>query len=142
MQAAANKAKLEKRLEPTAYPLDFSTALRVVRDALAAVSPAPIVVSEGATATGDSGTPVTYPAPDPVATTGVVIATAPTEQSAPTISGTDVVGDTLTASPGAWTNAPSGYTYQWDADEDGIPDFVLGLARVAQRNSMLSSPEL
>ena len=48
VQAAANKAKLEKRLEPTAYPLDFSTALRVVRDALSAVSPAPIVVSEGA----------------------------------------------------------------------------------------------
>ncbi|KAK9861943.1 hypothetical protein WJX84_011991 [Apatococcus fuscideae] len=47
-KAAGNKAKLEKRLEPTAYPLDFSTALRVVRDALSAVSPAPVVVSEGA----------------------------------------------------------------------------------------------
>ncbi len=42
LQAAANKAKLEKRLELTAYPLDFSTALRVVRDSLAAVSPAPM----------------------------------------------------------------------------------------------------
>ena len=48
MQAAGSKAKLEKRLEPTAYPLDFSTALRVVRDALSAIRPAPVVVSEGA----------------------------------------------------------------------------------------------
>lgn len=31
---------------------------------------------------------------------------------------------------------------EWDDEEEGIPDVVLGLARVAQRNPMLSSPEL
>ena len=31
-----------------AYPLDYSTALRVIRDSLLGVSPAPVVVSEGA----------------------------------------------------------------------------------------------
>ena len=42
------KAKLEKSLGGDAFPLDYSTTLRVVRDALHAVSPAPVVVSEGA----------------------------------------------------------------------------------------------
>ena len=32
----------------TAHPLDYSTALRVVRDAMQLVLPAPIVVAEGA----------------------------------------------------------------------------------------------
>lgn len=42
------KAKLEKSLGHDAFPLDYQTTLRVVRDALHAVSPAPVVVSEGA----------------------------------------------------------------------------------------------
>ena len=45
---ASAKAKLEKSLGGDAFPLDYSTSLRVIRDALAAVSPAPVVVSEGA----------------------------------------------------------------------------------------------
>lgn len=47
-QAEAARRKLEGRLAREAFPLDYSTCLRVVRDALAAVSPPPIVVSEGA----------------------------------------------------------------------------------------------
>jgi hypothetical protein len=47
-QAQAARAKLEARLAPEAFPLDYSTCLRVVRDALAAVTPPPVVVSEGA----------------------------------------------------------------------------------------------
>ena len=31
-----------------AFPLDYSTALRVIRDALLGIAPAPVVVSEGA----------------------------------------------------------------------------------------------
>jgi Bacterial Ig-like domain (group 3) len=49
---------------------------------------------------------------------------APTKITAPTISGTNVVGDTLTEAHGTWTNAPNGpqttYTYQWE-DCSGSP---------------------
>ena len=48
MQALAAKHKLEARLAREAFPLDYSTALRVVRDALLGIAPAPVVVSEGA----------------------------------------------------------------------------------------------
>ena len=43
-QAAANKAKLERKLAPDAFPLDYYTTLRVIRDAAAAL-PAPPVVA-------------------------------------------------------------------------------------------------
>jgi len=33
--------------------------------------------------------------------------------SAPSISGTPIVGSTLQASPGSWTNSPTSYTYHW-----------------------------
>lgn len=48
MQAEAAHRKLEARLAAEAYPLDYATAMRVIRDALAAVTPAPVVVAEGA----------------------------------------------------------------------------------------------
>ncbi len=45
---------------------------------------------------------------------------APTVTTAPSISGTPVVGDMLTASNGSWSNAPTGYIYQWqDCDSSG-----------------------
>lgn len=44
----AAKHKLEERLAREAFPLDYSTALRVIRDALLGISPAPVVISEGA----------------------------------------------------------------------------------------------
>ena len=40
-------------------------------------------------------------------------AQAPVNQTAPSISGSAVVGQTLTASAGTWTNGPEGYAYQW-----------------------------
>lgn len=47
---------------------------------------------------------------------GVVIvrfATVPVNTVAPSISGTLQTGDTLTASAGTWSGAPSSYSYQW-----------------------------
>lgn len=40
-------------------------------------------------------------------------ATGPVASSAPTISGTLAVGQTLTSTPGSWTPTPASYTYQW-----------------------------
>lgn len=37
----------------------------------------------------------------------------PANVDPPTISGSTVVGQTLTASPGSWTNDPTSYSYQW-----------------------------
>jgi outer membrane protein assembly factor BamB len=61
------------------------------------------------TATNASGTsaPVTSAASDPIPWP------APVVQSLPGISGTAVLGQTLTASTGGWANQPSAYAYQW-----------------------------
>ena len=40
-------------------------------------------------------------------------ATGPVSNSAPTVSGTLAVGQSLVASPGSWTPTPASYTYQW-----------------------------
>jgi hypothetical protein len=40
-------------------------------------------------------------------------ANGPANNSAPTISGTLAVGQTLSVAPGSWTPAPASYTYQW-----------------------------
>jgi hypothetical protein len=55
------------------------------------------------------------------APTATVRAIAPVGSASdpPTISGTVVQGQTLTAFPGAWTNSPTSYAYQWqDCDSD------------------------
>ena len=48
LQVTSARAKLEKSVSGDAFPLDYSTSMRVMRDALHGVSPAPVVVSEGA----------------------------------------------------------------------------------------------
>ena len=45
---ASAKAKLEKSVSGDAFPLDYSTSMRVIRDALHGVAPPPVVISEGA----------------------------------------------------------------------------------------------
>ena len=37
----------------------------------------------------------------------------PANTSAPSVSGMDTVGNTLTANPGSWNDAPTDYVYQW-----------------------------
>ncbi len=60
------------------------------------------------TATNALGSATSTSAPLAVATTA-----PPTSLTAPTISGTAQDGRTLTATPGAWTQDPTGYTFQW-----------------------------
>jgi hypothetical protein len=52
-------------------------------------------------------------APVTSAPTNPVIPAIPVNTALPTIAGIAQVGQTLTASPGAWTNTPTTYTYQW-----------------------------
>ncbi len=44
---------------------------------------------------------------------GVVQSSAPSNTAPPTISGGTLTGDVLTEVPGAWTNIPTSYGYQW-----------------------------
>ena len=62
----------------------------------------------------------------------VVIASAPVNTTAPSISGTPEVGQTLTASTGTWTGtAPITYTYKWKRNGVDIPG-ATGSTYVAQ----------
>lgn len=45
-----------------------------------------------------------------------IAATPPTNQVAPVISGTPLIGETLTTTNGTWTGSPDSYTYQWKRD--------------------------
>lgn len=60
------------------------------------------------TATNSVGSETTY-----TADTAPIVEPVPSLTTIPSISGVAQVGDTLTASPGAWTNSPTGYEYQW-----------------------------
>jgi hypothetical protein len=66
-----------------------------------------IRVHETATNEGGSGGPATSSA------TAVVVPPAPTNESAPLITGTAQQGKTLTETHGEWKNNPTSFTYQW-----------------------------
>ena len=67
-----------------------------------------LTVSVVATNSGGSSSAAISPA------TSSVIDIIPTNSSAPTISGTAQVGQTLTATTGVWTHNPTSFTYQWN----------------------------
>ena len=54
------KAKLEKSVSGDAFPLDYSTSMRVIRDALHGVSPPPVVISEGANTMDNARCSITF----------------------------------------------------------------------------------
>ncbi len=49
------------------------------------------------------------------ATTATVIAAIAVNSALPAITGVAQQGQTLTASPGTWSNSPTSYTYQWES---------------------------
>ncbi len=67
-----------------------------------------IMVRETATAAdGQSSSATSAPV-------GPATASVPVDTVAPVIAGTPALGETLTASPGTWTNDPTGYAYAWE----------------------------
>ena len=44
---------------------------------------------------------------------GAAVAAPPANTTAPTVTGTPKVGETLTAQNGTWSNSPTAFQYQW-----------------------------
>lgn len=66
---------------------------------------------------------------------------APTASAPPTISGTPLAGQTLTEAHGAWTNAPTGYSYQW-ADCDGAGDACAAIPGATGQTQVVGAGEI
>jgi len=67
-----------------------------------------------------------------------VAAPAPSNTAVPAITGTQEVGQALSASTGTWDNAPadaSGYAYQWQVSDDGNAPWVDATGDGAATNS-------
>jgi len=65
------------------------------------------------TATNAGGSGVSWPTSPGDTVAPLPPPPAPVSTVAPTMSGSTVQGDTLTASPGSWSNSPTSYAYQW-----------------------------
>jgi subtilisin family serine protease/fibronectin type 3 domain-containing protein len=94
-RTGANCAPIESATEPTytVKSVDLGSTLRV---AVTASNSAGSSTSASSTQTAE-----------------VKPGVAPANTAAPTISGTAKTGQTLTATAGSWTEAPTGYAYQW-----------------------------
>jgi hypothetical protein len=78
-------------------------------------------IRAGVTATNASGSTTSW-----TGMTGPVLAAAPAVAAtgAPVISGAASVGAVLTASPGVWSPAPTGYSYRWQRQAAGSGTWV------------------
>src|SRR3954452_13907362 len=54
--------------------------------------------------------------------------TPPVNTSAPVVTGTAQVGTALSTTNGAWLNAPTHFTYQWERETGGTWNAILGAA--------------
>ena len=62
---AGAKAKLTKRLDHDAFPLDYDTTLRIIRDSLLGFTPNPVIVAEGANTMDNARHVLLIPGPSP-----------------------------------------------------------------------------
>lgn len=53
------------------------------------------------------------------AASGQILYNVPAATVAPSFTGTEEVGETLTGSDGTWTNSPTSYTRKWQVSDDG-----------------------
>jgi hypothetical protein len=90
-------------LRPTSPAPPRATTRSRPRDEGATVKCTVTAANASGSASQDSGT-ISPTAPP---------AGAPSNQTAPAITGTAQEGQTLTCSTGTWTNSPTGYAYQW-----------------------------
>ena len=91
----------------TSYALSSADAGRFIRLGVRATN----VCSTGCGSTWAYSAPSAEP----------VVGAPPGNTTAPTISGTPQMGQTLTADPGTWTNYPTAYAYQWfRCDSTGV----------------------
>ena len=86
-----------------AIPAAFGSSYQVSSGDVGRRLVAGVVATNGAGASDEERSNATDP----------VLPVPPSVQAAPTISGTAETGQTLTVDPGAWTNSPTGYRYQW-----------------------------
>jgi uncharacterized protein YmfQ (DUF2313 family) len=82
-----------------------------------------IKVQETASNAGGESAPASSPQ------TGEVLPEAPTNKTAPTISGTAQQGKTLSEAHGSWNNSPTSFAYQWlRCDSTGANCAAIGTA--------------
>ena len=73
--------------------------------------------------------------------TAVVTVVPPSNTAVPTISGSEVQGQTLTTSNGTWSGNPTGYSYAWqDCDSSG--NNCTDIANVTANTYALASPDV
>ena len=77
-----------------------------------------------------------------LALTGAAVAMAapPTNTTAPTITGTTKVGETLTAQNGTWTNSPTSFQYQWQRC-GGAGAGCVAISGAVQKTYLLTSTD-
>ena len=71
---------------------------------------------------------------------GNALAAAPVNSTAPTITGTVKVGETLTAQNGTWTNNPTAFQYQWQrCNASGLS--CVNIATAIQKTYTVATPD-